>query len=266
MTADSSNTSDIQKAQVQAYFSRTAANYVTSSSHRTGSDLQRLIELGEWDAALHAIDIATGGGHTALAIAPHVAQITVTDLTPAMLEQAKAFLTGQGVTNAQYRIADAEQLPFADNSFDRATCRIAPHHFPNVSQAVNEIARVLKTHGLFLLIDSCAPADPELNAFLNGIEKWRDNSHICSYTQEQWQTFFQEADLEIERAEMFRRTHNYREWTTRSQLSAEETSQLEAHILSRSQSVQSYFEIVKNEAGQLISFSADYILLKGRKK
>lgn len=265
MTADSSNTSDIQKAQVQAYFSRTAASYITSSSHRTGSDLQRLIELGEWDMSLQAIDIATGGGHTALTVAPHVAHITVTDLTPTMLEQAKAFLSEQGVTNAQYQIADAEQLPFNDNTFDRATCRIAPHHFPEVSQAVNEIARVLKPQGLFLLIDSCAPGDPELATFVNGIEKWRDNSHICSYTQEQWQTFFHTAHLEIEHAEIFRRTHNYKDWTTRSQLSTTKTKQLEDHILSRPQPVQDYFAVVKNAAGHLTSFSIDYILLKGRK-
>jgi ubiquinone/menaquinone biosynthesis C-methylase UbiE len=266
MTTDSSDTSDSKKARVQAYFSRTAANYVTSPSHRTGSDLQRLIELGEWDASLHAIDIATGGGHTALAVAPHVAQITVTDFTPAMLEQAKAFLSAQGVTNAQYRIADAEQLPFNDNSFDRATCRIAPHHFPNVSQAVNEIARVLKPHGLFLLIDNCAPSDPELDTFVNGIEKWRDSSHIRSYTQEQWQTFFHAANLEIELSETFRRHHDYGEWTARSQLSATETTQLEEHILSSSQSLQKYFEIVKNSKGHLTNFSTDFVLLKGRKK
>lgn len=265
MTTDSSNTSDGQKAQVQAYFSRTAANYVTSASHRRGSDLQRIIELGEWDASLQAIDIATGGGHTALAVAPHVAQITVTDLTPTMLEQAKAFLLEQGVTNAQYCVADAEQLPFHDNSFDRATCRIAPHHFPNVSQAVNEIARVLKPQGLFLLIDSCAPDDPELDSFVNDIEKRRDSSHIRSYTQEQWQNFFRLADLGIEQAEPFRRTHNYVDWTKRSQLSATETSQLEAYILSRPQAVQKHFEVVRNDAGHLASFSTNFILLKGRK-
>ncbi len=77
-----------KKAQVQDYFSRTAESYVGSFSHRAGDDLQRLIELGDWNPQLQALDIATGGGHTALAIAPHVAHITVTDLTPRMLENA----------------------------------------------------------------------------------------------------------------------------------------------------------------------------------
>jgi ubiquinone/menaquinone biosynthesis C-methylase UbiE len=136
-----------QKSQVQDYFSRTAESYVSSFSHKSGDDLQRLVELGEWDKRQQALDIATGGGHTALAIAPYVAQVTVSDLTPRMLEKAREYLTAQGVTNAQYVVADAEHLPFAAETFDRVTCRIAAHHFPNVAGAVNEVARVLKVGG-----------------------------------------------------------------------------------------------------------------------
>src|SRR5947209_2932842 len=101
---------DEQKSQVQDYFSRTAKSYVSSFSHKSGDDLQRLVELGEWDKGQQALDIATGGGHTALAIAPYVAQVTVSDLTPGMLEKAREYLTAQGVTNAHYVVADAEPL------------------------------------------------------------------------------------------------------------------------------------------------------------
>src|SRR5260221_4159370 len=142
--------SDEQKARVQDYFGSTAESYVASFAHRTGDDLQRLIELGEWGPQLRALDVATGGGHTALAVAPHVAQITVTDLTPRMLEKAQEYLRSQGVTNAVFQVADAENLPFEAESFDRITCRIAPHHFPDVAQFVREVARVLKPGGIFL--------------------------------------------------------------------------------------------------------------------
>src|SRR5690348_15324276 len=92
--------STAKKAQVQDYFSRTAESYVASFSHRAGDDLRRLIELGEWSPEQHALDVATGGGHTALAVAPHVARVTVTDLTPRMLEKAHEYLRSQGVRNA----------------------------------------------------------------------------------------------------------------------------------------------------------------------
>src|SRR6059058_2762336 len=108
MTDTSQPAHEQKKTQVQDYFSRTADSYVASFSHRSGDDLQRLIALGEWNPQLTALDIATGGGHTALAIAPFVAQVTVTDLTPRMLEKAREYLTAQGVTNAHYVVADAE--------------------------------------------------------------------------------------------------------------------------------------------------------------
>jgi ubiquinone/menaquinone biosynthesis C-methylase UbiE len=254
-----------KKTQVQDYFSRTAESYVSSFSHREGNDMQRLIELGEWNPQLLALDIATGGGHTAIAIAPYVAQVTVTDLTPRMLEKAHDFILAQGVTNALFKVADAEQLPFATESFDRVTCRIAPHHFPDIAQFVQEVARVLKPAGLFFLIDCMAPSDPEFDTFDNTVEKWRDPSHGRSCTSEEWQAFLQEAGLSIEHQEFFRKTHEYDDWTARSQLSLEEKTSLAQFILEGNDRVQSYFEIVQKPDGQLASFTNDFILLKGRK-
>ncbi len=256
---------DAKKAQVQDYFSRTAEGYVASFSHKGGWDLQRLLEIGEWNTDQYALDIATGGGHTALAVAPLVAQVMVSDLTPRMLEKAREFLLAQGVTNAQFQVADAEHLPFADGTFDRVTCRIAAHHFPAMLQAVKEVARVLKTGGLFLLIDCMAPSDAELDTFDNTVEKWRDASHGRSCTKEEWQDFFAQAGLRVEQMEFFRRTHDYDDWTLRSQLPNNEKAQLEQFILESNPRIQSYFEVVRKADGHLERFSNDFILLKGRK-
>ncbi|MEO8955780.1 MAG: class I SAM-dependent methyltransferase [Ktedonobacteraceae bacterium] len=256
---------DAKKAQVQDYFSRTAESYVASFSHKGGGDLQRLLEIGEWNTDQYALDIATGGGHTALAVAPLVAQVMVSDLTPRMLEKAREFLLAQGVANAQFQVADAEHLPFGDGTFDRVTCRIAAHHFPAMLQAVKEVARVLKTGGLFLLIDCMAPSDAELDTFDNTVEKWRDASHGRSCTKEEWQDFFTQAGLRVEQMEFFRRTHDYDDWTLRSQLPNNEKAQLEQFIVESKPRIQSYFEIVRKADGHLERFSNDFILLKGRK-
>jgi ubiquinone/menaquinone biosynthesis C-methylase UbiE len=261
----SSQDTQEKKARVQDYFSRTAASYVTSKVHRHGNDLKRLIELGEWQADNTALDIATGGGHTALAVSSHVAQITVTDLTPAMLETARTFLQAQGVTNAHFQLADAEELPFEAASFDRVTCRIAPHHFPNVGKAVQEVARVLKPGGLFLLLDNIAPDDPALDTFDNTIEKWRDSSHGRSYTQAEWHAFFTQAGLHIEHEELFHRVHNYDDWTSRAQLPPAEKAALETYILSSDKAIRDHFEIHVNNDGHLLDFATITLLLKGRK-
>jgi len=254
-----------QKAQVQDYFARTAESYVASFSHRTGDDLKQLVELGEWEPQQQALDIATGGGHTALALAPHVAQVTVTDLTPRMLEKAREFLLAQGVTNATFAVADAEQLPFASESFDRVTCRIAAHHFPNIAQSVKEVARVLKHSGLYLLIDCMAASDEELDTFDNTVEKWRDSSHGRSCTPEEWRTYFMQAGLLVEHIEFFRKVHKYNDWTERSRLPAEEKAQLAEFILASNARIHNYFEVSRRADGQLDSFTNDFILLKGRK-
>ncbi|MGZ3611589.1 MAG: methyltransferase domain-containing protein [Ktedonobacteraceae bacterium] len=264
MTTPQSN-DEQKKSQVQDYFSRTADSYVASFSHRSGDDLKRLIELGEWNPQLTALDIATGGGHTALAIAPLIAQVTVTDLTPRMLEKAREFILAHGVNNALFQVADAEQLPFSSESFDRVTCRIAPHHFPDLSKFVLEVARVLKTEGLFLLIDCMAPSDPELDLFDNTIEKWRDPSHGRSCTTEEWQALLKEADLSIEDIEFFRKTHQYDDWTARSQVPLDEKARLSQYILDSNKRIHEYFEIIQKPSGQLASFTNDFIFIKSRK-
>jgi ubiquinone/menaquinone biosynthesis C-methylase UbiE len=256
---------DQKKAQVQDYFSRTAESYVGSFSHRAGDDLQRLVELGEWNPHFCALDIATGGGHTALAIAPCVAQVTVTDLTPRMLEKAREYILSHGITNATFQVADAEQLPFAAERFDRVTCRIAPHHFPNIPQFVQEVVRVLKPGGIFMLIDCMAPSNPELDKFDNMVEKWRDPSHGRSCTPEEWQTFLQQAGLSTAYIEFFRKTHEYDDWTARSQMDDDEKAKLAQFILESNGRIQNYFEITRKQDGRLASFTNDFILLKARK-
>ncbi len=265
MTQASSSHRDERKALVQDYFSRTAESYVTSASHRSGKDLSRLIAIGEWHPQQQALDIATGGGHTALAVAPYVRHVTVTDLTPTMLETARAYILAQGVTNVAFQLADAEDLPFVDASFERVTCRIAPHHFPNIAKFVQEVARVLMPGGLFLLIDNIAPAAADLDAFINTVEKWRDPSHGRSCMVGELLGFFQEAGLHVEHTELFRKTFQFADWTARAQMSEHEKARLEQFILASSENIHTYFAVTTAPEGHLISFNAESVLLKGRK-
>src|SRR5262249_17482018 len=140
--------------------------YVASATHVGGDDLDQLVAWAEGGPEKIALDVATGAGHTALALAPHYGRVVASDLTDRMLETAAAFLGAQGARNVEFRRADAEDLPFADASFDLVSCRIAPHHFDDVAKFVGEAARVLRPGGIFLLEDSVAPPDPEAADFL----------------------------------------------------------------------------------------------------
>src|SRR6476469_6894089 len=117
------------KAQAQERFGKFAQGYVESKGHASGDDLARLIELVQPQPDWLMLDVATGGGHTALKFAPLVKKVVALDLTPQMLEAAEKFITSKGVTNVEFKQGDAENLPFEANTFDLVTCRIAPHNF-----------------------------------------------------------------------------------------------------------------------------------------
>ena len=164
------------KSLSQKRFGEHAAGYVKSEGHAKGADLDRLLELAQPHEDWLVLDVATGGGHTALKFAPHVAKVVASDLTPKMLAAAKEYIRTQGVNNVEFKQADAEGLPFKDKRFDLVTCRIAPHHFPHVDEFVSESARVLKPGGLFLLQDHVLPEDEKAANYVDGFEKLRDPS------------------------------------------------------------------------------------------
>ena len=96
------NTQD-PKSLSQARYTRFADGYVTSETHAHGSDLDRLIAIAQPQAHWQALDIATGGGHTALKFAPRLAHVIASDLTPRMLEKARRHIVGdKGATNVSF--------------------------------------------------------------------------------------------------------------------------------------------------------------------
>jgi ubiquinone/menaquinone biosynthesis C-methylase UbiE len=196
------------KAQVQARFGQYAQGYVESESHASGADLDRLIELAQAQPAWIILDVATGGGHTALHFSPHVKQVVAADLTPKMLQAAETFIAGQGASNVAYSAGDAEQLPFADGVFDLVTCRIAPHHFPDCFRFVQECARVLKVGGRLLVEDHVLPDDARAGKYVDSFERLRDPSHARAFAVYEWQGMFLDAGLAVEHIETLSKSNN----------------------------------------------------------
>ncbi len=141
-------TGDTAKDAVRKQYGSVGDAYVRSTGHATGKDLARMVELAGATPETRMLDIATGGGHVARAFAPHVGSIVASDLTPEMLAHTKAAFDDWGLANVSVAVADAEDLPFDDASFDLVTCRIAPHHFPHIDAFVGEVFRVLVPGGI----------------------------------------------------------------------------------------------------------------------
>src|SRR5690242_12493212 len=76
--------------QVQSNFGAAAADYVTSNVHAQGQDLAWVLEAAALTGSERVLDIATGAGHTAFALAPYAAEVVALDVTPQMLMAAQA--------------------------------------------------------------------------------------------------------------------------------------------------------------------------------
>jgi ubiquinone/menaquinone biosynthesis C-methylase UbiE len=95
------------------------------------------------------LEVAAGTGEPGITIAARTPQghVTLTDLSPEMLAAAQRRATAQGLTNVSFQECGAEDLPFADGTFDSVGCRFGFMFVPDVSKALSEFARVLKPGG-----------------------------------------------------------------------------------------------------------------------
>ncbi len=255
---------DDSKSLSKTRYSQFAQGYVESQSHAEGYDLDRLLEIAKPQANWVVLDVATGGGHTALKFAPSVARVTASDLTPNMLAAAEKFIVVKGISNVEFREADAEQLPFDDANFDLVTCRIAPHHFPDVQQFVNEAVRVLKPGGLLLVQDQMLPDDPYQGGYVDTFEKLRDPSHNRAYSQPEWVAMFQQAGLNIEHTEVVIKRHDFGTWAIRQGCSAATIHQLESLLRLAPPEVAAWLDATDTGMPQA-TFVNRHLLIAGRK-
>ena len=184
---------------VREQFSQHADYYAQSITHATGDTLGVILDFAAPKGTERTLDIATGTGFTAFALAPKVAHVVATDLTAEMVSKAAELAAEQAIDNITFSVAAAESLPFADASLDLVTCRLAPHHFQDVPKFLSEVHRVLRTDGLFCLADSVSPESKELIAWQNRVEKLRDNSHVYGRPPSEWDAMIKEARFSVER-------------------------------------------------------------------
>ena len=183
--------------RVAAQFGAAANAYTVSLTHSDPAALAHVIELASPKPTDVALDIATGAGHTALALAPHVAQVVAYDLTEPMLAETARNAAARGLKNVTTRQGAAESLPFPDASFDIVTVRQAPHHFADVRAAVRQMARVARPGARVIILDSTAPENDALADEWNQLEKLRDPSHVQNYRPSEWREFVAAAGLKV---------------------------------------------------------------------
>jgi len=176
-------------------FTRQAVPFSTSAAIRDEQALRLLVEASGAGPNDTALDVACGGGLVVCAFARVVRHATGIDITPAMIERARALQAERGLPNVTWRVGDVLPLPFADGSFTIVTSRFAFHHFLDPGAVLAEMRRVCAPGGRVVVADTDASADLAKAAEFNRMEKLRDPSHVRAMPRTELVSLFDRAGL-----------------------------------------------------------------------
>jgi SAM-dependent methyltransferase len=141
------------------------------------------------------LDVACGPGVLTCAFAHFAQHVSGIDLTPAMIDQAKASQQSHDLANMTWHIGDVLPLPFPDASFSLVFTRYSFHHFLDPKAVLAEMIRVCTPGGRVVVVDVFTSSTEQAEAF-NRMEKLRDPSHVRALSLEELPGLFQEAGLQ----------------------------------------------------------------------
>jgi SAM-dependent methyltransferase len=129
---------------------RQQATWASGDFAVVGTTLQivgeMLAEAADVRAGEHVLDVAAGNGNATLAAARRFAQVTSTDYVPALLDKGAARAAAESLP-VTFQVADVEELPFADGSFDVVLSTFGAMFAPDHRRSAREMLRVLRTGG-----------------------------------------------------------------------------------------------------------------------
>lgn len=183
-------------------FTRQAVPFSTAPSIKDEAALTLIVEFCGAGPDDTVLDVACGPGLVVCAFARTVKHATGIDITPAMLDRARAHAAGQGLSNVTWRQGDVLPLPCDDGEFTIVTSRFAFHHFLDPLAVLREMTRVCAPGGTVVVADS-APA-PERAAAFNAMEVLRDPSHVRALPLTEHLELFRQAGLPAPRVTHYR--------------------------------------------------------------
>jgi SAM-dependent methyltransferase len=183
-------------------FTRQAVPFATAPGIRAEAALRLVVEATGAGPDDTVLDVACGPGLLVCAFARVARRATGIDLTPAMLDQARAEARRQGLANVAWDEGEGERLPYADGQFSIVTSRYALHHVQDPGAVVREMRRVCAAGGRVAVIDS-APA-PHRAAAFNTMERLRDPSHVRALPLDELAGLFAGAGLPEPRVTSYR--------------------------------------------------------------
>jgi len=183
-------------------FTRQATPFATAPGIRDETALRLILEASGAGPDDTVLDVACGPGLVVAAFARVVRHATGIDITPAMLDRARAHGAQLGLTNITWRQGDVLPLPWPDASFSIVTSRFAFHHFLDPLAVLREMRRVAAPGGRVVVVDS-TPDTRCADAF-NRMERLRDPSHVRSLPVDEHRELYATVGLPEPRVTSYR--------------------------------------------------------------
>jgi SAM-dependent methyltransferase len=203
-----------------------------------------------------AVDIGTGAGFTAFAMAEVSDRVVASDITQPMLRQAGRISGERGLPNVRLAQNAAESLPFASGSLDLITCRKAAHHFRDFEASLDEAQRTLRPGGSLVMADTVAPEDSALAEWQNAIELRRDYSHVEDRKISVISRMLADRGLEVIGSEDERVYLWFNDWVMRTKVPEAEVHALRREFQAASQAIREAFQVgeLEEDGDFLFSF------------
>lgn len=236
-------TEKVSEPYTAKHYALRAQDYVTSTVHSQGSDLDRVESLVAGKELRRVLDIGCGGGHVTYRLAPHVGEVVACDVTGPMLDAVAQEAARQGLSNVTIVQAPAEKLPFEQESFDAVFCRFTTHHWSDALAGLREARRVLAPSGMALFIDVTAPPSGLLDSWLQSMELLRDISHVRDYTVAEWTAMVGQAGFILQSVGTHRLRMDFENWVARTKTPPERVAAIRSLQQAAPDDVTRYFGI-----------------------
>ncbi|WP_225197339.1 class I SAM-dependent methyltransferase [Gluconobacter oxydans] len=225
------------------HYSARAQDYVSSTVHSQGSDLDMIERLVVKKELRRVLDLGCGGGHVTYRLAPHVGEVVACDVTGPMLDAVTQEAARRGLSNVTAVQTPAEELPFEDGGFDAVFCRFTTHHWSDAIAGLREAGRVLSPSGTALFIDVTAPPSALLDSWLQSMELLRDLSHVRDYTVAEWAALLGQAGFVLQAVGTHRLRMDFESWVARTKTPSERVVAIRSLQQAAPEDVKRYFGI-----------------------